>query len=112
MIKFKHPWTNGMVERFNGKIKDKIFRRHILSDRNNLETKLIEYLDYYNLEVRLKQISYQTLTDFLKSNFNKSIQPVVFYILSIFPQPASLQPAFGNFSRDLSWDLAVFFHRR
>jgi transposase InsO family protein len=28
-IKFKHPWTNGMVERFNGKIKDKVFKRYI-----------------------------------------------------------------------------------
>ena len=25
-IKFKHPWTNGMVERFNGKIKAKVFK--------------------------------------------------------------------------------------
>ena len=77
-IKFKHPWTNGMVERFNGKIKNKVFRRHILSDRNELETKLTEYLNHYNFEVRLKQIDYQTPADFLKKKFNKSIQPIVF----------------------------------
>lgn len=77
-IKFKHPWTNGMVERFNGKIKNKVFRRHIFSDRNDLETKLIEYLNHYNFEVRLKQIDYQTPADFLKKKFNRSIQPIVF----------------------------------
>ena len=77
-IKFKHPWTNGMVERFNGKIKNKVFRRHILSDRNDLETKLIEYLNHYNFEVRLKQIDYQAPADFLKKKFNRSIQPIVF----------------------------------
>lgn len=76
-IKFKHPWTNGMVERFNGKIKDKVFRRYIFADRNDLEKKLTEYLNHYNFEVRLKQIDYLTPADFLKKRFNKSIQPIV-----------------------------------
>ncbi len=76
-IKFKHPWTNGMVERFNGKIKSKVFKRHILTDRQDMETKLIEYLNRYNFEVRLKQIDYMTPADYLKNKFNKSIQPIV-----------------------------------
>lgn len=76
-IKFKHPWTNGMVERFNGKIKSKVFRRYILADRHDLEKKLMEYLNRYNFEVRLKQIGYMTPADFLKKKFNKSIQPIV-----------------------------------
>lgn len=76
-IKFKHPWTNGMVERFNGKIKSKVFRRYILADRADLEKKLAEYLNRYNFEVRLKQINYMTPADFLKKKFNKSIQPIV-----------------------------------
>lgn len=76
-IKFKHPWTNGMVERFNSKIKSKVFKRHILADRDDLEIKLIEYLNRYNFEVRLKQIDYMTPADFLKNKFNKSIQPIV-----------------------------------
>src|SRR3989339_2386 len=76
-IKFKHPWTNGMVERFNGKIKSKVFKRYLLADRQDLETKLIEYLNRYNFEVRLKQIDYMTPADYLKKKFNKSIQPIV-----------------------------------
>ena len=76
-IKFKHPWTNGMVERFNGKIKSKVFKRYLLADRQDLETKLLEYLNRYNFEVRLKQIDYMTPADYLKNKFNKSIQPIV-----------------------------------
>lgn len=76
-IKFKHPWTNGMIERFNGKIKSKVFKRYVLTDREDLEIKLIEYLNRYNFEVRLKQIDYLTPADFLKKRFNKSIQPIV-----------------------------------
>lgn len=77
-IKFKHPWTNGMAERFNGKIKSKVFRRYILTDRSDLKKKLTEYLNHYNFEVRLKQIDYMTPADFLKKKFNRSIQPIVF----------------------------------
>lgn len=76
-IKFKHPWTNGMVERFNGKIKSKVFKRYILADRDDLEEKLTEYLNRYNFEVRLKQIGYMTPAVFLEKKFNKSIQPIV-----------------------------------
>ncbi|KKR83418.1 MAG: hypothetical protein UU28_C0001G0038 [Parcubacteria group bacterium GW2011_GWD2_40_9] len=52
-----------MVERFNGKIKSKVFKR---SDRQDMETKLIEYLNRYNFEVRLKQIDYMTPADSFK----------------------------------------------
>ena len=59
------------------KSKAKFFKRFILADRRDLETKLIEYLNRYNFEVRLKQIDYLTPADFLKKKFNKSIQPIV-----------------------------------
>ena len=76
-IKFKHPWTNGMVERFNGKVKKKVFRRYIFEDINDLNEKLIDYLNSYNFEVRLKQLNYQTPADYLKINYNHSIQRIV-----------------------------------
>jgi len=76
-IKFKHPWTNGMVERFNGKIKTKVFRRYLFTDILELEEKLIEYINRYNFSVRLKQLGYQTPTDYLKSHHDYSVQRIV-----------------------------------
>lgn len=76
-IKFRHPWTNGMVERFNGKIKKNVIRRYLFENENDLKDKLICYLNKYNLEVKLKQLSYKTPADYLKETKNISIQCIV-----------------------------------
>jgi transposase-like protein len=76
-IKYKHPWTNGMVERFNGKIKTKVFRRYIFEDIKDLEIRLIEYINHYNFDVRLRQLNYKTPADFLREKYNHSVQRIV-----------------------------------
>lgn len=76
-IKFKHPWTNGMVERFNGKIKDKIFRGRLFQDVADLKMKLTTFINDYNFTVRLKQLDYQLPAQYLKDNFNYSVQRIV-----------------------------------
>jgi len=76
-IKFKHPWTNGMVERFNGKVKNKVFKHYLFSGEEDLKEKLISYLNSYNLEVKLRQLNYQTPAEYLKTRFNYFIQRVV-----------------------------------
>lgn len=76
-IKFKHPWTNGMVERFNQKVKTKVFRRFLFSNITDLNLKLIEYINHYDFDVKLKQLGYQTPADYLKLRFTYSIQPIV-----------------------------------
>lgn len=63
--KFKHPWTNGMVERFNRKIKDKVIRIRYFSDIMELASELVEYINKYNFEVRLKAINYKTPVAFI-----------------------------------------------
>lgn len=76
-IKFKHPWTNGMVERFNQKVKNKVFRRYLFANIEDLREKLIDYCNRYNFEVRLKQLGYKTPVIYLKEKFNHSIQRIV-----------------------------------
>jgi transposase-like protein len=76
-IKFRHPWTNGMVERFNGKIKKNVIGRYLFENEADLKLKLITYLNHYNFVVRLKQLGYKTPADYLKQTKNLSIQRIV-----------------------------------
>lgn len=76
-IKFRHPWTNGMVERFNGKIKKNVIRRYLFKNEVDLKEKLIYYLNSYNFEVKLKQLGYRTPADYLILTKNISIQRIV-----------------------------------
>lgn len=76
-IKFKHPWTNGMVERFNGKIKDRVFRRYIFENIPDLKEKLTTFINEYNFKVKLKQINYQSPAEFLKNKHGYFVQPIV-----------------------------------
>ncbi len=55
-IRFRHPWTNGMIERFNGKIKDKVFRRYLFDNIADVKKKLTTFINEYNLKTRLKQL--------------------------------------------------------
>ena len=48
-IKIKHPWTNDMVERFNQKIKNKVFRRYLFAGVGDLKERLINYYNCYML---------------------------------------------------------------
>lgn len=76
-IKFRHPWTNGMVERFNGKVKKNVIRRYLFENETELKKQLIYYLNRYNFEVKLKQLGYKTPADYLKQTKNISIQRIV-----------------------------------
>ena len=75
-IKFRHPWTNGMVERFNGKIKKKVLKRFLFVGQTDLNKKLIWYLNHYNFKVKLKQLGYLTPEEYLKTK-KFSIQRIV-----------------------------------
>ncbi|EKE05801.1 MAG: integrase catalytic region [uncultured bacterium] len=75
-IKFRHPWTNGMVERFNGKIKKKVLKRFLFEGQTDLNKKLIWYLNHYNFKVKLKQLGYLTPEEYLKTK-KFSIQRIV-----------------------------------
>lgn len=76
-IKFKHPWTNGMVERFNRTLKDRVLKKYLFSSIFEMNGKLIDFVNRYNLEKRLKSLNYKTPAQYLKETKNISIQRIV-----------------------------------
>lgn len=72
-IKFRHPWTNGMVERFNRKIRDRVLKRYLFESIFAMEEKTIEFINRYNHEKRLKQLGYRTPAKYLKDHKNLTI---------------------------------------
>ena len=66
-----------MVERFNGKVKVKVIKRYLFAGKEDLEVKLICYLNSYNFDVKLKQLGYKTPADYLQSTYHHCIQRIV-----------------------------------
>ena len=76
-IKFKHPWTNGMVERFNRTLRDKVLTKYRFSSIFDLNNKLLEFVDDYNQNKRLKKLNYKTPAQFLKDTKGITLQRIV-----------------------------------
>ena len=76
-IKFKHPWTNGMVENFNKRIKRNLLTKYKFSSIFDLNGKLLEFVDDYNQNKRLKNLGYKTPTRYLKDKKNIITQRIV-----------------------------------
>lgn len=72
-IKFAHPWTNGMVERFNRKIKTNVIRRYLFQNVKDLENKLISYLNQYNFDIKLQQLDRKSPVQYLNDRFSKQL---------------------------------------
>jgi len=76
-IKFKHPWTNGMVERFNRTIKDQVLKKYLFSSIFDMNGKLIDFVNRYNMEKRLKSLQYKTPAQYLKDQKDITLQRIV-----------------------------------
>ena len=78
-IKFKHPWTNGMVENFNKRIKNNVLKKYLFSSIFEMEEKTIDFVNEYNFEKRLKSLNYKTPEQFLKEKkeINNVIQRII-----------------------------------
>lgn len=72
-IKFKHPWTNGMVERFNRRLKTDVIRRYLFENIQALNLKLVTYVNHYNFEVRLQRLNRLTPVGFLEKNYQRRL---------------------------------------
>lgn len=76
-IKFKHPWTNGMVENFNKRVKRGVLTKYRFSSIFDLNGKLLEFVDDYNQNKRLKRLNYKTPAQYLKETKDIILQRIV-----------------------------------
>ena len=76
-IKFKHPWTNSMVEAFNKKLKRKILTKYFFESIFEMMGKLLEFVDDYNQNTRLKSLNYKTPAQYLREKKNITLQRIV-----------------------------------
>lgn len=76
-IQFRHPWTNGMVERFNRTIKDQVLKKYFFSSIFDMNGMLVKFVNRYNLEKRLKSLNYKTPAQYLKEAKNIILQRIV-----------------------------------
>jgi len=77
LTKFRHPWTNGQVERFNKTIKDATVKKYHYDNYDQLEKHLQEFIIAYNLTKKLKSIKFKTPFEFMVENYKK--EPKLFY---------------------------------
>lgn len=76
-IKFKHPWTNGMIERFNRTLKEKVLTKYRFSSIMEMNGRLIEFINEYNMTKRLKKSNHKTPAQYLKEEKDIIIQRIV-----------------------------------
>jgi transposase InsO family protein len=76
-IKFKHPWTNGMVENFNKRVRKNVLTKYRFQTVFELNGKLLEFVDDYNQNKRLKSLDYKTPAQYLKEQKNITLQRII-----------------------------------
>lgn len=72
-IRVAHPWTNGMVERFNQKIKPNVIRRYLFQNVKELNSKLISYVNSYNFTIKLQQLNRLSPVSYLDKRYQKRL---------------------------------------
>jgi transposase-like protein len=58
--KFRHPWTNGQVERFNRSLKDAMIKKYYYPDLESFTNHLDVFITSYNYGKKLKALKFQT----------------------------------------------------
>ena len=77
LTKFRHPWTNGQVERTNRTIKDATTKIYHYDNITQFEKHLQEFLLVYNFAKKLKSLKFKTPFEFLTEKFKNN--PGIFY---------------------------------
>jgi transposase InsO family protein len=77
LTQFRHPWTNGQVERMNRTIKDATTKTYHYDSLEDLEKHLNQFILAYNFAKKLKTLKFKTPFEFLTEKFKNN--PKIFY---------------------------------
>ena len=83
------PQTNGMVERFNGRIAE-VLRTYPFRSRDDLEATLKRYVWLYNHHLPQKAISHRTPIQTMEDW--QAYRPGIFKLLAIIRDPTAKEP--------------------
>lgn len=73
----KHPWTNGMVEAANKKIKTNTTKKYHYENIDEFKKHLYYYQINYNFNLKLKILNYKTPFEAIQDSYKKS--SLIFY---------------------------------
>jgi IS30 family transposase len=72
LTQFRHPWTNGLVERMNRTIKEATTKIYFYENLDELKKHLTLWLKYYNYEKKLKSLKFKSPCDKMLEEFDKN----------------------------------------
>ena len=77
LTKFRHPWTNGQVERTNRTIKDATVKTYHYDNLEQLQQHLKQFMLVYNFAKKLKSLKFKTPFEFIIEQYK--IHPKLFH---------------------------------
>lgn len=77
LTQFRHPWTNGEVERMNRTIKQATIKTYHYETIDSLRRHLYDFLNAYNFAQRLKILRFLTSIQKILDEFQQ--KPHLFY---------------------------------
>lgn len=72
LTQFRHPWTNGLVERMNRTIKEATTKIYFYETKDELANHLKLWLNYYNYEKTLKSLKHKTPYDKMLEEYKEN----------------------------------------
>ena len=74
LIKFKHPWTNGQVERFNGLMKNGTTKKCRYKNLEEMIEDIKRWVIWYNGECKLKSLKRMTPNQAVQISLSNSVK--------------------------------------
>ena len=72
LTQYRHPWTNGQVERMNKTIKDFTVKKYYYATKKQLGEHLHDFLMAYNFSKKLKSLKFMTPYEKIIKTWNEN----------------------------------------